>query len=119
MQDQVPETAATIVMSGNNPIVNIPPGLSAPPNYISPTDNSVKNLEDEQKTLSTGANLQIQTASQVNFTSVVTNTSASTGTSASTPVGVGTNISAGGYTPISSVAHMFSNQPAVSFTPGK
>lgn len=128
MQDQVPETTATIIMSGNNPVVNMPPGLSGPPNYTSPTDGSVKNLEAEQKTLppqNIGTSSKIQTASQVNFSGVVTSTSAGVNINAGAAVGAGIGTSAGagfgagGYTPISPIAHMFSNQPAVSFTSGK
>ncbi|XP_032681712.1 Golgi reassembly-stacking protein 2 isoform X2 [Odontomachus brunneus] len=126
MQDQMPETTVTIVMSGNSPAVNMSPGLSGPPNYIS-VDSSVKNLEAEQKTVppqTIGASSKIQTTSQVNFSGVVASSSAGASINAGAAVGAGVGTSAAGgigtsgYTPISPVAHMFSNQPAVSFTPG-
>lgn len=129
MQDQ-PPTTVSIVMSGNNPIVSMPPELSASTSYISPTDNSVKNLKTEQETVlppSTGVSTQMQTTSQVNFTGVVASATAgvSAGSGINTVAGVGTSVGTsvsagtGAYTPISSAGHMFSNQPAVSFTPGK
>lgn len=155
MQDQ-PTTTATVIMSGNNPVASMAPGLSIPPSYTSPIDNPVKNLNVEQETLppqSTGASTQMQTASQVNFTGVVTSAGVTAGPGVSSGVGpgvspgvgpgvgpgvspgfgTGVNIGisgvagigtgagtvAGGYTPISSVPHMFSNQPTVSFTSSK
>ncbi|XP_014485209.1 PREDICTED: Golgi reassembly-stacking protein 2 [Dinoponera quadriceps] len=123
MQDQ-PTTTATVIMTGNNPVVSMPPGLSVPPTYNSPIDNSMKNLKAEQETLpsqSTGANTPIQTASRVNFT--VHATSASTGVNAGAGIGAnigvgGTNAGTGVYPSISSAPHMFPNQPTVSFPPG-
>lgn len=92
-------TTATVTVAEINPIVSIPSGLSVPPNYTAPMDNSMKNLKSEQETISAqsipGPSTQMQPANQVNFTGAV-----------------------GGSTQISSVPHMFSNQPT-TFTPGK
>lgn len=38
-------------MSGNNPVVSMPPGLSVPPSYALSADNSVKNLKPEEQPL--------------------------------------------------------------------
>lgn len=101
MQTQ-PATAmsATVTVAEINPIVSIPSGLPIPPNFTTPMDSSMKNLKSEQEAISTqsipGSSTQTQPANQVNFTGAV-----------------------GGYTPISSVPHMFPNQPTTSFTPSK
>lgn len=92
----------TTTVAEINPIINTPPGLSVPPNYTAALDNSehtMKNLKSEQEVRSIenlpGLNLQVQTTSHPNFTGA-----------------------ASSYTPVSSVPHMFSNQPSVSFTSG-
>ncbi|XP_011135871.1 Golgi reassembly-stacking protein 2 [Harpegnathos saltator] len=125
MQDQ-PATTVGIIMPGNNPVVYMPSGLPIPPSYTSLTDNSVKNLKAEQETLASqniGTSSQVQPTSQINFTDVVTtNTNAgvgiSTGAGINVSVGTSAGTGIGSHTPISSAAHMFSNQPTVSFTPG-
>ncbi|CAL1688134.1 unnamed protein product [Lasius platythorax] len=94
-------TTTTTTVAEINPIINTPPGLSVPPSYAASMDNSehtVKNLKSEQEVRSiedmSGLTIQTQT-SHLNFTGA-----------------------ASSYTPVSSVPHMFSNQPPVSFTPG-
>lgn len=90
-------------MAEINPVINTPPGLSIPPNYTAPMDNSehtVKNLKSEQEVSKlveniSGLNMQAQT-SHLNFTGA-----------------------ASSYTPVSSAPHTFSNQPPINFTPGK
>jgi len=99
MQTQpVTATSATVTVAEINPIVSTPSGL-APPNYIAPMDSSMKNLKSEQEAVSVktipGPSMQMQPANQVNFTGV------------------------GGYTSVSSVPHVFPNQPTTSFTPSK
>lgn len=97
-------TTTTTVAEINPPqIINTPPGLSIPSNYTASLDNSeqtAKNLKNEQEVKSieniSGFNIQTQTTSHLNFTGA-----------------------ASSYTPVSSVPHTFSNQPPVSFTPGK
>lgn len=93
-------TTATVTVAEINPIVSIPSGISVPPNFTAPMDSSMKNLKNEQETILTqsipGPSTQTQPANQVNFTGAV-----------------------GGYTPVSSVPHMFPNQPSTSFTPSK
>lgn len=97
-------TTTTTVAEINPPqIINTPPGLSIPSNYTTPLDNSeqtAKNFKNEQEVKSieniSGFNIQTQTTSHHNFTGA-----------------------ASSYTPVSSVPHTFSNQPPVSFTPGK
>lgn len=95
MQTQ-PSTTTATTMAEINQSVSIP---SVPPNYT-PIDNSMINLKNEQETTSSqsipGPSTQTQPANQVNFTGAV-----------------------GGYTPVSSVPHMFPNQPTTSFTPSK
>ncbi|XP_012534309.1 Golgi reassembly-stacking protein 2 [Monomorium pharaonis] len=94
----VTATATTIVnMAEINPITSIPSGLPIPSNYTASMDNS-KNIKSEQEIISVqstpGLGTQIQPANQVNFTGAVS-----------------------GYTPVSSVPHMFPSQPTTSFTP--
>ncbi|XP_029158681.1 Golgi reassembly-stacking protein 2 [Nylanderia fulva] len=96
-------TTTTTTVAEINPIINTPPGLSIPPNYTAPMDNSehdVKNLKSEQEVSKlaeniSGLNIQAQTTSHLNFTGA-----------------------ASSYTPASSAPHMFSNQPPINFTPG-
>lgn len=92
-------TTATVTVAEINPIVSTPSGL-VPPNYTTPLDSSMKNLKNEQEVISVqsipGPSMQTQPTNQVNFTGAV-----------------------GGYTPVSSVPHMFPNQPTTSFTPSK
>lgn len=89
-------TTATVTVAEINPIASIPSGL-VPPNYTAPMDSS-KNVKAEQEAISAQSipspSTQTQPVNQVNFTGAV-----------------------GGYTPVSSVPHMFPNQPSPSFTP--
>lgn len=99
MQTQPPTvTTTTFTIAEINPIVSIPAGLPVPSNFTAPMDSSIKNLKNEQETILTqsipGPSTQTQPANQVNFTGAV-----------------------GGYTSVSSVPHMFPNQPSTSFTP--
>lgn len=90
-------TTATVTVAEINPIVSIP---SVPPNFTAPMDSSMKNLKSEPEIMLTqsipGPSTQTQPANQVNFTGAV-----------------------GGYTPVSSVPHMFPKQVTTSFTPSK
>ncbi|XP_070519546.1 Golgi reassembly-stacking protein 2 isoform X2 [Cardiocondyla obscurior] len=90
-------TTTTVTVAEVNPSVGSPSGLSVPPNYATPIDNSIKNLKSEQETVTTqslpGPSTQTQPANQVKFTGAV-----------------------GGHTLVSSVPHMFPNQPTTSFT---
>ncbi|XP_071557486.1 Golgi reassembly-stacking protein 2 isoform X2 [Temnothorax nylanderi] len=95
MQTQpVTVTTATVTVAEINPIVSTQSGVSVPPSYTT----AMKNLKNEQETIPAqsipGPSTQTQPANQVNFTGAV-----------------------GGYTPVSSVPHMFPNQPTTSFTP--
>ncbi|TGZ47419.1 uncharacterized protein Grasp65 isoform X1 [Temnothorax longispinosus] len=99
MQTQpVTATTATVTVAEINPIVSTQSGVSVPPSYTTSMDSSMKNLKSEQETIPAqnipGPSTQTQPANQVNFTGAV-----------------------GGYTPVSSVPHMFPNQPTTSFTP--
>lgn len=94
-------TTTTITMAEINPVINT--DLSVPPNYTATLDNSehsMKNLKNEQEVKLieniSSLNIQPQATSHLNFTGVTSS-----------------------YTPVSSVPHTFSNQPPVSFTPGK
>ncbi|XP_020296469.1 Golgi reassembly-stacking protein 2 [Pseudomyrmex gracilis] len=105
MQTQATTTTTTIVTPATTTTeeINQPQGgntqyrVSIPSNYTVPVaDNSTSVLKREQETPLTqnisGPSMQTQTTTQVSFAS-------------------------GGYTPTSSVPHMFSNQPTVNFQP--
>lgn len=101
MQTQPATTiSATTTAEEIKPIISTPPALPVQPNYTVTIDDSSKKLDNEQEAILTQniseSNTQVQTASQVNFASTT-----------------------GGYTSVSAVPHMFSNQPPTNFTPGK
>lgn len=100
IQTQPATAITTVTVTETNPTISVPiksSGLPVPPNYNAPMDNS-KNIKSEPENIPTqnipGPSVQAQPANQVNFTGVV-----------------------GGYTPVSSVPHMFPSQSTTSFTP--